>query len=290
MGIVTLRALAIASLSMLAGACSQDGMSLPSLATLSGAPGSTGDITTSSAPAKAGAAATPEQVQGELRKATEYWGEQYGKDRSNVQAALNYARNLKALGEKQQAFSVLQATYESGGANRAVASELGRLALEFDQISLATRLLEQADDPAQPDWRVVSARGTVLAKQGQYRDAIPFYERALKLAPDKPSILNNLALAYTMDGQADKAEPLLRKASAAPKADERVNNNLALVLSLQGKDGNEAKEWETETVAVAAPQPAQEKPMTTGANPVKAAPYAAKAAKSAWSADVFVQQ
>ncbi|RTL70595.1 MAG: tetratricopeptide repeat protein [Hyphomicrobiales bacterium] len=290
MGIVTLRALAIASLSMLAGACSQDGVALPSLSALSGTPGSTGDITTSSTPTKAGAAMTPEQVQAELKKATEYWGQQYANDRSNVQAALNYARNLKALGEKQQAFSVLQATYESGGANRAVASELGRLALEFDQISLATRLLEQADDPAQPDWRIVSARGTVLAKQGQYKEAIPFYERALKLAPDKPSILNNLALAYTMDGQADKAEPLLRKASAAPKADERVSNNLALVLSLQGKDGKDAKEWETETVAVAAPQPAAEKPLTTGANRVKATPAADKPVKSAWSADVFVQQ
>jgi Flp pilus assembly protein TadD len=207
-----------------------------------------------------------------------------------VQAALNYARNLKAMGEKQQAFSVLQATYESGGANRAVASELGRLALEFDQISLATRLLEQADDPAQPDWRIVSARGTVLAKQGQYREAIPFYERALKLAPDKPSILNNLALAYTMDGQADKAEPLLRKASAAPKADERVNNNLALVLSLQGKDGKDAKDWEAETVAEPVAHAPPEKPVTTGSTPAKAAPAAPKPMKSAWSADVFVQQ
>ena len=80
---------------------------------------------------------------------------------------------------------------------------------------MAQKLLEQADDPANPDWKVISARGTVLAKQGLYRDAIPFYERALALAPDQPSVLNNLALAHAMEGNADKAEPLLKQAAAA---------------------------------------------------------------------------
>ena len=82
-------------------------------------------------------------------------------------------------------------------------------------MSLAQKLLEQADDPANPDWKLISARGTVLAKQGRYRDAIAFYERALALAPEQASILNNLALAHAMEGHPDKAEPLLKRAAAA---------------------------------------------------------------------------
>ena len=49
------------------------------------------------------------------------------------------------------------------------------------------------------------------------------------------SILNNLALAYAMDGHAEKAEPMLREAALSANADPKVSHNLALVLGLQGK-------------------------------------------------------
>jgi len=118
------------------------------------------------------------------------------------------------------------------GAKRSLNGESGRLELEFDQVSLAQKLLEQADDPADPDWRVISACGTRLAKQGIYRDAIAFYQRALALAPNEASILNYLA--HAMLGEVDMAEPLLRRAAAAGGHEARLSQNLA-VLSLQGK-------------------------------------------------------
>jgi Flp pilus assembly protein TadD len=183
---------------------------------------------------------TPPDGRTDLQKATEYWGKEFGKEPRNAQAALNFARNLKALGEKKQALAVMQQISVFHGNNREVNAEYGRLALEFDQVSLAQKLLEQADDPAKPDWKVISARGTALAKQGLYRDAITFYERARTLAPEESSILNNLALAYAMDGKADAAEPLLKRAAASGNHDARVQQNLALVLGLQGKH-DEAK-------------------------------------------------
>jgi Flp pilus assembly protein TadD len=171
----------------------------------------------------------------DLAKATEYWGKEFGKNPRDPDKALAYARNLKAMGEKRQALAVLQQASVFTANNRALNSEYGRLALEFDQVTVAQRLLEQADDPTNPDWRVISARGTVFAKQGSYRDAIPFYERALALSPNQSSLLNNLALAYAMEGNAEKAEPLLKRAAAAGELDPRVSQNLALVLGLQGK-------------------------------------------------------
>ena len=95
--------------------------------------------------------------------------------------------------------------------------------------------MEEADDPANADWRTISARGTVLAKQGKYREAIPLYERALALAPNQASVLNNLALALTMEGKVEQAESLLKRAVAPGSHALRVEQNLALVLSLQGK-------------------------------------------------------
>ena len=173
---------------------------------------------------------------GDLQKATEYWGKEYSQKPQDLDAALAYAKNLKAMGQKTQAIAVLQQASIYHGANKNLASEYGRLALELDQVTVAQQLLALADDPVAPDWRVISARGTALAKQGKYQDAIPFYERAMTLAPGKPSIMNNLALALTMNGEAAKAEDLLRRAgNSGGGNDAKVKQNLALVLGLQGK-------------------------------------------------------
>ncbi len=230
--------LVIFAVGLLAGACSQSGSPKTLL---------------EAAPSLAGATNPPvTDNRTELQKATEYWGKEYAKNPNDAEKALNYARNLKALGEKRQALAVLQQISVFHGTNRAVNSEYGRLALEFDQVSLAQKLLAQADDPANPDWRVISARGTVLAKQGLYRDAIAFYERARALAPEEPSVLNNLALAYTLEGKPEQAEPLLKQAMSAGGAHEsRVSQNLALVRGLQGR---------TDEAKVAAAEPT----MTTG--------------------------
>ena len=179
----------------------------------------------------------PVVAQNELQKATTYWGMEYAKKPSELKPALNYARNLKALGENGKALAVLQQTSSLHDGDPELAGEYGRLALEMGQVNVAARMLEVADDPAKPDWKVISARGTVLAKQGQYKQAIPFYERALTVSNNQPSVLNNLAMAYAMSGEAKKAEDLLRQASNGNTGENaaKVKQNLALVLGLQGR-------------------------------------------------------
>lgn len=172
----------------------------------------------------------------ELQRATEFWGKEVQKNPTDGKAALSYARNLKAMGRKQEALTVLSSSYVFNAGNPEFLSEYGRLALDLGQVTTAAQLLERADNPAKPDWRILSARGTVLAKQGKYKDSITYFERARVLAPSQPSVLNNLAMAYTMDGQADQAEGLLREAAQMRGASEKVKRNLAMVLDLQGKD------------------------------------------------------
>src|SRR5262245_45054626 len=177
-----IRAVTVAILCLTVSACAQSPGSLDLAAT---------------APAN-DAEASPKDTRTDLAKATDASSKEFAKDSRNAEKAIAYARNIKAIGEKQQALEVLQHAANFNATNRALNSEYGRLALELDQLSVAQRLLEAADDPGNPDWRVISARGTVLAKQGSYRDAIPYYERALALAPNQASILNNLALAHAM--------------------------------------------------------------------------------------------
>ncbi|MTD95558.1 tetratricopeptide repeat protein [Hyphomicrobium sp. xq] len=174
-------------------------------------------------------------VGSDLLRATDYWGQAYAKSPRELVPALNYARNLKAMGEKRRALAVLQQAALYHGQSRELAGEYGRLALDLDQVAAAKQLLAIADDPGRPDWRVVSARGAVLAKEGNYDEAIPFFEKALALSPDQPSVLSNLALAQAMNGQPAKAESLLRRAAATDGNSPRIRQNLALVLGLQGK-------------------------------------------------------
>jgi Flp pilus assembly protein TadD len=178
---------------------------------------------------------TSSTAQSDLQKAVEYWGKEFEKKPSDLNAALSFARNLKATGAKERAVAVLQQASMFHPHSKELQSEYGRLALELDQISLAQQLLQMADDPAKPDWRVISGRGTAHAKQGQYSEAIAQFERALAIAPSQTSVMNNLAMAYAANGQADKAEELLRQAITSNPSDVRLTQNLALVLGLQGK-------------------------------------------------------
>jgi Flp pilus assembly protein TadD len=187
------------------------------------------------ATAKPGEPTGVPQTQSELEKATQYWGKQYSENPHDIKIALNFARNLRAMGEKQRALAVFQQASIFHGDNRELAGDYGRLALDLDQVQLAGRLLAAADDSLHPDWRIISARGTVMAKQGKYAEAIPFYDRALSLAHDQPSILSNLALATAMSGDPARAESLLRRAEASDGASPKIRQNLALVLGLQGK-------------------------------------------------------
>jgi Flp pilus assembly protein TadD len=184
--------------------------------------------------AKPATAAEPEVAKNELERATEHWGKEFDRNPRNAKAAVSYAQNLKAMGKRREALEILQTAVIFNGTDRALASEYGRLALEFGQVGVAARMLEIADDPRKPDWRIMSARGTLLAKQGRYKDAIPFFERAQAMEPERASLLNNLALAHTMSGDAAKGEELLRRAASLGGA-PKVKQNLAIVLGVQGR-------------------------------------------------------
>ncbi len=177
------------------------------------------------------ASATP---QTELQKATAYWGEKFSKSPNTLEYALNYARNLKAMGRKREALAALHHASNYHAQDRELAGEYGRLALDLDQVQTAKGVLAYADDPAKPDWRVISARGTVAAKEGNAKEAIGLFERALALSNRNPSVMNNLAMAYALDGRAADGERLLREAASKGQS-AKVQKNLALVLGLQGK-------------------------------------------------------
>ena len=173
-------------------------------------------------------------IENQLAGATKYWGAQLAKQPDNAQFALNYALNLKAMGSKAKALSVLATAHQRHPQHKQIASEYGRLVLASGNIELAEKVLRKGFDPRRKDWRLLSAMGTIHARQGKYVTAQKLFSEALKIVPQQASVLNNLALSYALDGKADRAEQLLRRA-AKDNPSYRVQKNLAMLLKLQGK-------------------------------------------------------
>jgi Flp pilus assembly protein TadD len=163
------------------------------------------------------------------------WSQAYARSPQDPRMALGYARALKAIGSKDQAFEVLKTAYRRDRDNGEIASELGRLALDMGRLDIAKASLQTAEAKGVSDWRTLSAQGTLQAKQGKHASAQQYYLAALKQEPDAVSVINNLALSYALDGKADKAAALLQKTVDSGKGDKRVRQNLALVLGLEGK-------------------------------------------------------
>ncbi|WP_292614316.1 tetratricopeptide repeat protein, partial [Nitrobacter sp. 62-13] len=81
----------------------------------------------------------------------------------------------------------------------------------------------------------LSVQGTALDKLGRHDEARRYYESALRIAPDEPSVLSNLGMSYVLTKELPKAEEVLRRAYASARADSRIRQNLALVVGLQGR-------------------------------------------------------
>lgn len=156
---------------------------------------------------------------------------------ADADAALVYAKALRKSGAKGEALTVIEAAAKAKPGDRQLALERGLITLELGEPAKAEKLLRSAHDPKAPDWRLHSALGAALAIRGKQQDAQAQFAKALALAPNHPSILNNLAISYALDGKAGEAEKLLRTAAAAKANPDsaKMQQNLALVLGLGGK-------------------------------------------------------
>jgi Flp pilus assembly protein TadD len=162
-------------------------------------------------------------------------GERYRANPKDPNAALAYGQALRANGQRAQAAAVLEQASIANPGNKAVLAAYGRALADNGNFQQAFDVLSRAHSPANPDWRILSVQGTTLDQMGRHEEARRYYESALKIVPNEPSVLSNLGLSYMLSRDLPKAEAMLRQAYAAPKADSRVRQNLGLVVGLQGR-------------------------------------------------------
>ncbi|MYZ48667.1 pilus assembly protein TadD [Rhizobiales bacterium L72] len=172
--------------------------------------------------------------------AVQTWGAAYGKNEKDQRAALNYAAALRAAGQTSQAVAVMRKAVILHPSDRTVLAAFGKALAEDGQFREALSVVQRAQQRDHPDWQLLATEGAILDSLGDNNGARERYSQALVLAPGEPQVLNNLAMSYVLGRDLQKAEATLRQALASPKATTRVRQNLALVLTLQGK-GSEAQ-------------------------------------------------
>jgi Flp pilus assembly protein TadD len=185
------------------------------------------------------------------RREVDSYGERFRANPGDAEAALQYAKALRATGQRAQAVAVLEQATLARPDNKALLAGYGRALADNGNFEQAFGVLGRAHSPDNPDWRILSVQGAVLDQLGRYEEARQYYASALKIAPDEPSVLSNLGLSYMLSKDLPKAEETLRHASGRAGASPRVRQNLALVVGLQGRLA------EAETI-VKADQPAGE--------------------------------
>jgi Flp pilus assembly protein TadD len=164
----------------------------------------------------------------------ESYRDRYRSHPEDANAALNYGKALRASGQRSQAVAMLEQALIAHPGDKALMAGYGRALADNGNFQQALEVLGRAHSPDDPDWRILSAQGAVLDQLGRGEEARQYYASALRIVPDEPSVLSNLALSYVLSKDLAKAEETLRRANARGDAGPRVKLNLALVVGLRG--------------------------------------------------------
>ena len=174
------------------------------------------------------------KTEADWRREMKVWGQRYHANPGDADAAMHYAKALRAIGERAQTAAVLEQASIRNPNNRRLLGAYGRALADAGQYRQALAVLGRAHTPDNPDWRVLNAQGAVLDQMGRHAEAQRHYSSALKIVPNEPDVLSNLGLSYLLEKHLKKAEQTLRLAAAQPHANPKVAQNLALVVGLQG--------------------------------------------------------
>jgi Flp pilus assembly protein TadD len=171
----------------------------------------------------------------EWRRVGDQWGERYRANPKDPQAAIHYAQALRATEQREQAVAVLERASIENPHDKQLLGAYGRALADVGRYEQALNVLSQAHTPDQPDWRILNVQGAVLDQLRRHAEARHDYNEALRIKPNDPAVLSNLGLSYALTNDLKKAEETLRLAAAQPGAAPKIQQNLALVVAMQGR-------------------------------------------------------
>ena len=156
------------------------------------------------------------------RRSLEALGARYRQNPNDGDAAIAYARDIRANGQRAQAVAVLEQASIRNPTSMPLLGAYGRALADAGQYQQSLMTLERAHTPDNPDWRILNVQGAVLDQMGRHAEAQRHYASALKIMPNEASVLSNLGLSYMLTKDLKNAETTLRRAAAQPNAGPKV--------------------------------------------------------------------
>lgn len=179
-------------------------------------------------------AARGSEARRDYTTALTYYRSLYEREPSNVAALVGMSRSLRQMGRAREAKAVVARALHADDRNAHLLAELGKAQLALGDGAEAVESLSRADAIAPNNWSLQSAIGIGYDRIGMYDLAARHYTKALELAPDNVTVLNNFALSKAQSNQLTDAIALLEQAAALPEAGPQVRQNLALLYAMNG--------------------------------------------------------
>jgi Flp pilus assembly protein TadD len=141
----------------------------------------------------------------------------YNQNPANRTNAIAYAAALRSLDRHDEAAAVLERAIMSNPEDGPIARAYGQTLLSLGRTDQAIEVLSRAHTADNPDWRVLSALGVAADKKGRHPDARAHYVAALRIVPNNPDILINLAISHAISGnRAESQRAIVDAEKAAP--------------------------------------------------------------------------
>jgi Flp pilus assembly protein TadD len=152
---------------------------------------------------------------------------------------LDLADDLRRAGDNDGALRTLDALLKKEPDNAGALEVKGLTLMAAGEFPEAGTTLGQAMKIDPKRWRTLNGIGILFAMKGKYDGAIAYFQAALDVSTDNPSVLNNAALTYAIDRQFPRAYDAFERARRHLQADspelKHLDLNRALVYAVDGK-------------------------------------------------------
>ncbi len=174
------------------------------------------------------------ETQSALAQAT-FWSREAQLNPADLESAIKLTSAVRKMGNAGQAVNIAQMARSMHPKDPYLLAEFAASLIADERGKEAQKPLQQGLRTTPAYGRLWSLMGAALDQEEKYTQARRHYERALQITPNSSSVLANMGLSFALEGDAATAETWLRRAAAQPDAGAGVEQNLALVLELQGK-------------------------------------------------------
>lgn len=158
----------------------------------------------------------------------------------NNDILFKYAESLRLSGDTKNALAAYDKLLAS---NPDLSQALEGKSLCYVQdgdFKTASELLTQIINKDATKWRAINALGIIYAINGQKKESLEYFNMALQISPNNPTILNNMGLAMAFSGDFDNGRKTIEKSltligSNDTNKRKTIEFNLALVYGISGK-------------------------------------------------------